>query len=95
MPLYDNKWCRRIDKDGILGKYSLIFSLSAQNVFKSAFLSSFQDCHDSDRTIIVSPLIQIRLQLYTFCVSNVITLHVFPASYFAGLRSLAFETNFS
>ena len=32
---------------------------------------------------------------YTFCVSNVIILHVFPASYFAGLRSLAFEANFS
>ena len=27
--------------------------------------------------------------------SNVITLHVFLASYFAGLRSLAFETNLS
>ena len=32
---------------------------------------------------------------YTFCLSNVITLHVFPASYFARLRSLVFETNFS
>ena len=89
-PLND-KMTSLIAKDCIfLRKYGLIVSLFVQNGFKSAFLvvlslprwRSHYNCvaFATDTTTF-------------FCMSNIITFHVFPASYFAGLRSLAFETN--